>query len=145
MIITGRQVREARSLLGWSIPTLSVRAALSAELIRKFEVGKRHLSRAGIDMLRLALEVGGVQGWREAEDTKMTITAQQCIAARNLLDWPRSTLARKSRLSEATIRNLEGGRRLPSPPSVLAIRRAFESARVEFIDEQPGVRLRNPK
>jgi transcriptional regulator with XRE-family HTH domain len=74
----------------------------------------------------------------------MTITGEQVRAARELLGWPRSTLARKSRLSESTITNLENGRRTLSPLSVLAIRRALESARVEFTVEdggRAGVRL----
>jgi transcriptional regulator with XRE-family HTH domain len=75
----------------------------------------------------------------------MTITGEQVRAARELLGWPRSTLARKSRLSESTITNLENGRRSVSPLSALAIRRALESARVEFIPGEPGVMLRERK
>jgi DNA-binding XRE family transcriptional regulator len=71
----------------------------------------------------------------------MTITAGQSRAARELLGWTRRILARKSGLSESTIRNLEGGRRSPSPLTVLALRRALEAAHVEFIESGAGVRL----
>jgi ribosome-binding protein aMBF1 (putative translation factor) len=72
----------------------------------------------------------------------MTITGDQVRAARELLGWPRKTLARKCKPGETTIRNFENGSRRPSPFNVLAIRQALEAAGVAFIEEKPGVRLR---
>jgi ribosome-binding protein aMBF1 (putative translation factor) len=73
----------------------------------------------------------------------MTITGEQVRAARELLGWPRKTLAGKCKPGETTIRNFENSTRHPSPFNVLAIRRALETAGVEFIDVQPGVRLKD--
>jgi transcriptional regulator with XRE-family HTH domain len=74
-------------------------------------------------------------------------TIRQIKAARALLAWSQSELARRSGVSEPTIARLEsadgelGGR----GDTVRKIRTALESAGVEFIDENgggPGVRLR---
>jgi transcriptional regulator with XRE-family HTH domain len=54
-------------------------------------------------------------------------------------------LAARSNLSESTVRDFEKGRRLPTINNLEAIRRALESAGVEFIAENgggPGVRLK---
>jgi hypothetical protein len=61
--------------------------------------------------------------------------------------WSAEELARASALGLATIRRAEGAEKATSLTAAndLAIRRAFEAAGVEFIDENgggPGVRLR---
>jgi len=75
------------------------------------------------------------------------ITTGQVKAARALLGWSQADLARRSGISEPTIARLEalkgelGGRE----GTVGRIRRALETAGVEFIDENgggSGVRLR---
>jgi transcriptional regulator with XRE-family HTH domain len=75
------------------------------------------------------------------------ITIRQVKAARALLGWSQADLANRSGVSEPTIARLEsaegelGGREGTGDK----IRRAIESAGVEFIDENgggPGVRLR---
>ncbi|MGY5803367.1 helix-turn-helix domain-containing protein [Rhizobium sp. LEGMi12c] len=77
----------------------------------------------------------------------MTITSEQSRAARGLLDWSQTQLARESNLSESTIRDFEKGRRLPSVNNLAAVRRALEAAGVSFMDDGdvidggPGVRL----
>jgi hypothetical protein len=69
------------------------------------------------------------------------------MAARGLLRWSAEDLAREAALGLATIRRAEGVK-LETSMTVandLAVRRALESAGVEFIDENgggPGVRLR---
>lgn len=76
------------------------------------------------------------------------LTAAQSRAARGLLDWSQGELGERSRLSESTIRNFEKGRATPSPNNLDAIRRALETAGVEFIPENgggAGVRLRKPE
>jgi predicted transcriptional regulator len=75
------------------------------------------------------------------------VTIRQIKAARALLDWSQSDLARHSSVSEPTIARLEsgdgelGGR----VDTVTKIKLAIEKAGIEFLDENgggPGVRLR---
>ena len=75
------------------------------------------------------------------------LTSAQIRAARSLLRWTADDLALASALSVATIRRAELKENETSLTTAndLEIRRAFESAGVEFIDENgggPGVRLR---
>jgi predicted transcriptional regulator len=73
-------------------------------------------------------------------------TIRQIKAARALLGWSQTDLARRSGISEPTIARLEsvdgqlGGRE----ETVRKIRTALENSGIEFIDENggPGVRLR---
>jgi transcriptional regulator with XRE-family HTH domain len=74
------------------------------------------------------------------------VTAAQCRAARGLLDWSQQDLAAKARVGIVTVRQLEGGVNEPRRATLEVVRLAFESAGVEFIDENgggAGVRLRN--
>jgi hypothetical protein len=71
----------------------------------------------------------------------------QIRAARAVLKWSAQDLARHSFVSLRSIRRAELADRLTSltAPNDVAIRRAFEAAGIEFIDENgggPGVRLR---
>ena len=73
------------------------------------------------------------------------VTAAQCRAARGLLDWSQRDLADRAAVGIVTVRQLEAGVNEPRRATVEVVRRAFESAGVEFIDENgggPGVRLR---
>jgi len=73
------------------------------------------------------------------------ITATQCRAARALLDWSQQELADSAGVGIVTVRPLEAGNTQPRRATLNVIRRALESAGVEFIDENgggPGVRLR---
>jgi transcriptional regulator with XRE-family HTH domain len=73
------------------------------------------------------------------------VTAAQCRAARGLLDWSQQDLADRAGVGIVTVRQLEGGETQPRRATLDVIRRALESADVEFIDENgggPGVRLR---
>ena len=79
--------------------------------------------------------------------TVKPLVSQQIRAARALLRWRAQDLARASAVGIATIRRAELAARETSMtvPNDLAVRRALESAGVEFIDEDgggPGVRLR---
>jgi transcriptional regulator with XRE-family HTH domain len=78
---------------------------------------------------------------------KRPLTSSQIRAARALVKWSAEDLARQSSVSLRTIRRAE----LAEPetsmtaPNDTAIRRAFEMAGIEFIDENgggAGVRLR---
>ena len=73
------------------------------------------------------------------------ITSGQCRAARGLLGWSQQDLADHAGLGIATVRNLELGVHEPRRATLEVIRRAFETAGIELIDENgggPGVRLR---
>jgi predicted transcriptional regulator len=73
------------------------------------------------------------------------ITPSQCRAARGLLEWSQQELAERAQVGIVTVHQLEVGTSEPRRATVQAIRRAFEIAGVEFIDENgggPGVRLK---
>ena len=73
------------------------------------------------------------------------ITSAQCRAARGLLDWTQQDLADRAGVGIVTVRQVEAGVSEPRRATLEVIRRAFETAAVEFIDENgggPGVRLR---
>ena len=76
------------------------------------------------------------------------ITSEQCRAARGLLAWSQLELARNARVGVVTVHQLEAGSSQPRRSTLDVIRRAFEAAGVEFIDQDesagPGVRLRTP-
>lgn len=63
------------------------------------------------------------------------ITETQCRTARALLNWSQTDLAKKSNLSESTIRDFEKGRRVPSPNNLAAIIAAFGNAGVVLLDD----------
>jgi predicted transcriptional regulator len=76
------------------------------------------------------------------------ITPEQCRAARGLLGWGQHELSQKAAVGIVTVRQLEAGAHRPRRATMDVIRRAFEAAGVEFIDENgggPGVRLRKAK
>ena len=73
------------------------------------------------------------------------ITPSQCRAARGLIDWTQQDLADAARIGVATIRLFEGEAAESRHATLAVLRRAFELAGVEFIDENgggPGLRLR---
>ncbi len=73
------------------------------------------------------------------------VTAGQCRAARGLLGWKQQELARHAGVGIVTVHQLEAGVSQPRRATLEVIRRAFEAAGIEFIDENgggPGVRLR---
>jgi transcriptional regulator with XRE-family HTH domain len=77
------------------------------------------------------------------------ITPEQCRAARALLNWSQQDLASKSGVGIVTVHQLEAGTNQPRRATIDVVRRAFEAAGIEFIDENgggPGVRLKkHPK
>ena len=75
----------------------------------------------------------------------MTITPEQCRAARALLNWSQPDLAEAAGIARGTIANFERGASVPHPSNLADIRTALEAAGVEFIPANgggPGVRLR---
>lgn len=76
-----------------------------------------------------------------------SLTSAQIRAARALLDWSASDLARAAAIGVNTVRRAEiaGEAKSMTIANDLAVRRALEEAGVEFIDENGGgvgVRLR---
>jgi hypothetical protein len=77
------------------------------------------------------------------------LTSAQIRSARALVRWRAQDLARESSVGVATIRRAELRDEVTSLTAAndLAIRRALETAGIEFIDENgggPGVRLKKP-
>jgi transcriptional regulator with XRE-family HTH domain len=73
------------------------------------------------------------------------ITSAQCRAARALLDWSQQDLATAAGVGLVTVHQLEAGISHPRNATLEVIKRALETAGVDFIDENgggPGVRLR---
>jgi transcriptional regulator with XRE-family HTH domain len=78
--------------------------------------------------------------------------ASQCRAARALLNWSQGELAKRAKVSEKALWDLEAERRDPRPETIEKISHALEHAGVEFIAEDEssagggaGVRLAKPK
>jgi len=69
----------------------------------------------------------------------MNITAAQLRAARGLMDWTRSELAKVAGLSAETIKNIEHGVYMPQDTTINAIVSAFSKNDVEFTGND-GVR-----
>jgi transcriptional regulator with XRE-family HTH domain len=75
----------------------------------------------------------------------MALTSELLRAARALLRWDQRDLAEASEVSLPTIKRLEAkpGILNAHKPTVAALKRALESAGIEFTDgKAPGVRLR---
>jgi len=75
------------------------------------------------------------------------LTSAQCRAARGLLSWSQQDLAKHAGVGTVAIHQLEHGTSQPRRATLDVIRRAFEKAGVEFIDENgggAGVRLKKP-
>ena len=75
------------------------------------------------------------------------ITSAQCRAARGLLGWSQQNLADRAGVGIMTIHQFEKEGTQPRRATLEVVRRAFENAGVEFIDENgggPGVRLSMP-
>lgn len=76
------------------------------------------------------------------------VTSAQCRAARGLLAWSQQDLANAAGLGVVTVHQLEADSSRPRRATLDVIRRAFEAAGVEFIEENgggAGVRLRKPQ
>lgn len=85
-----------------------------------------------------------------SQDAKNPLGSSQIRAARALIKWSAEDLSRESAVSLRTIRRAELARDSTNLTAAndLAIRRALETAGVEFLDENgggPGVRLRKSR
>jgi transcriptional regulator with XRE-family HTH domain len=70
------------------------------------------------------------------------ISLQQIRAARGLLNWGQSDMARACGLSLTAVNNIDRGHARPRAQTLQKIRKVFEGQGVEFIDGH-GVRLRH--
>jgi transcriptional regulator with XRE-family HTH domain len=80
------------------------------------------------------------------DDCYFVISSSQCRAARGLLHWSQQELASRAGIGVVTVNQLENEVARPRRATLQVIKRAFEAAGVEFIDENgggPGVRLRS--
>jgi transcriptional regulator with XRE-family HTH domain len=76
------------------------------------------------------------------------ITGRQLKAARALVGWEQTELARKSGVAISTVRRMESFEgEIGSRTSTLSlIKKSLEKAGVEFLnDDRPGVRMRHSK
>ena len=64
------------------------------------------------------------------------LTPEQCSAARALLAWSQVELAEKAQVAVVTVHQLEAGSGQPRRSTLDVIRRAFEAAGIEFIDQE---------
>jgi transcriptional regulator with XRE-family HTH domain len=78
------------------------------------------------------------------------LTAGQIRAARAMLDWKQSELARAAGVAEVTIKKIERGGIDPRASTLDALQRAFEKAGILFLepgdtrDGGEGLRLKKP-
>ena len=79
----------------------------------------------------------------------MTISPEQCRAARALLDWSQAKLAKASGVGKTTIIHFEGRTRKPYASTRQTLRATLEAAGIIFIDGDKvagsGLRLREPE
>ena len=68
----------------------------------------------------------------------MTISPEQCRAARGLLAWSQAQLAEASATATKTIADFERGAREPYARTLDDVKAALEKAGVEFIAENGG-------
>jgi transcriptional regulator with XRE-family HTH domain len=76
------------------------------------------------------------------------LTAEQCRAARALLNWSQHDLAAKAKAAQKTIADFEQSKRDPRDDTITRLQAALEKAGVEFIAENgggPGVRLKKKR
>ncbi len=64
----------------------------------------------------------------------------QCRAARGLLNWNQSDLAKAARVSPVTVRNFENEKSAPQRATLSVMQLAIEATGVEFTND--GVRMR---
>jgi len=69
----------------------------------------------------------------------MSITPKQCKAARELLGWKQSDLQEKSKLGIETIGNFERGTGNQTERTMADIKRTFEEAGIEFINDDKKI------
>ena len=70
---------------------------------------------------------------------KIVITPNQCKAARDLLEWKQTDLAEKSTIGITTITEFERGLRELAVRTMKELKRTFEEAGIEFINDDQKI------
>jgi predicted transcriptional regulator len=68
----------------------------------------------------------------------MTMSPEQCRAARAWLNWSQTALADKASVGLSTVKSFEGGARNPIANNLSAMQRALEAAGVEMVFGEGG-------
>ncbi len=63
------------------------------------------------------------------------MTPEHCRAARGWLNWSQSELAKAAGTGLSTVKDFEGGRRVPIANNLAAIRAAMEKAGIGFVTD----------
>jgi transcriptional regulator with XRE-family HTH domain len=85
-MVTSRQIRAGRALLGWTQQMLADRALVAVNSVRAAERGSRHPKTQTIESMRIALTKGGVVFLSEGvmgEGVRLTRPAKRRKAARS--------------------------------------------------------------
>lgn len=69
------------------------------------------------------------------KEQKITISAKQCRAGRELLGWKQIDLSNYSEIGIATIADFEREHREPISRTLRDLRNTFENAGIEFIND----------
>jgi transcriptional regulator with XRE-family HTH domain len=147
--MTPLQCRAARALLGWTQLDLAVASSVSTDTVRNFETHVRVPRRASLEQMVMAFKAAEVTFIGNGEGLGVMMTKanwpSQFRAARCLLNWSHSDVARASGVSDATVMRFETEQGIPRRASLKVIRRAFDVAGVIFVEnngQAVGVRLR---
>ncbi len=66
----------------------------------------------------------------------LTVSIEQCRAARGFLGWSQLELAEKVRVGKTAICDFERGKTTPHKKTLEDIRKSFEDAGIEFIEDE---------
>ncbi len=66
------------------------------------------------------------------------MTPEQCRAARGWLGWTQQELATAAKVALSTVKDFEGGRRVPIANNLAAIRAALEIQGIGFVSDGDG-------
>lgn len=124
----GSEIRKARLERGMSQSQLARRSGVTQGLITRLETGRtKHTAEKNVNALMKAL--GNAE--KDAPSNRPDSANQRSFAeavreARNSLGWSRATLARRAKVSEGTIMNVESGKSTsPSAATKKRLKRAL--------------------
>ena len=151
-MLTGRQIRQARTLLGLTPSVLAQKTkVVTTTTVKRAEADDQRppIAEAHMKAIQQTLEALGVEfgpdGVRLRERESVMLTGGQMREACEALRWSPQDLEAHTALSLAVIDNA-----LASPGAIggtlaeeIVIKEAFHRAGVEFVPE--GIRLREPR
>jgi len=77
MIITYRQCKAARELLGWSRSDLVSKSGIGASTLDDFERGARNLSVDNINKILLAFETNGIDFKNSIDEVRVSLFSKK--------------------------------------------------------------------